>query len=83
MQNYSVASNAKRNKMKICTEDKIFNVISYVILSLLLVVFVYPLVYVVSASITKPSEVLSGQMWLFPSSIYFEGYKEIFKYTNL
>ena len=83
MQSYSTTVSVKKKKMKICTEDKIFNVITYFILSLLLVVFVYPLVYVVSASISKPSEVLSGQMWLFPSSIYFDGYKEIFKYTQL
>ena len=60
MQSYSTTVSVKKKKMKICTEDKIFNVITYFILSLLLVVFVYPLVYVVSASISKPSEVLSG-----------------------
>ena len=73
----------RSRKVKVCTEDKVFNIISYIVLSLLLVVFIYPLVYVVSASISKPSEVLSGQMWLFPSSIYFDGYVEIFKYTQL
>ncbi len=70
-------------KMKRCREDLIFDIVNYIVLSILLFVFLYPLVYVVSASITKPSEVISGKMWLFPTSLYFDGYKEIIKYKDL
>lgn len=70
-------------KWKRCKEDLIFDIINYTILSLLLFLFMYPLVYVFSASITKPSEVIAGEMWLFPTSIYLDGYKEIIKYKDL
>ncbi|MDR2201579.1 MAG: carbohydrate ABC transporter permease [Clostridiales bacterium] len=41
------------------------------------------MVFVFSASITKPSEVLYGKMWLIPTSLYFDGYVAIFKYKDI
>mgnify|MGYP002797784448 FL=1 len=73
----------KKRHMKQCRADIIFDVVNYTLLSLLLIICLYPLIFVVSASITKPSEVLNGTMWLFPTSIYLDGYAEIFKYKDL
>lgn len=73
----------KSRMLRKCRQDRIFDVINYIIMSVLLFVFLYPLVYMLSASITKPSEVLHGKMWLFPTSLYFDGYAEIFKYGAL
>lgn len=59
--------------------DKIFLGFVYVILTLALVVVLYPLIYIVSASISDPTAVNSGSMWLFPKDITFEGYRVIFE----
>ncbi len=73
----------KKRKIQKCRADKIFDAVNYSVLSVLLVIFLYPLIFVLSASITKPSEVLYGKMWLFPTSFYFDGYREILKYGDL
>src|SRR5699024_730712 len=52
-------------------------------LTLALLVVLYPLVYIVSASISDPSAVNSGAMWLFPKDITFEGYKLIFENSDI
>ncbi len=57
--------------------DKLFMKFNYVFLLLALVIVLYPLIYIVSASISDPNAVNSGQMFLFPKGLTFEGYKTI------
>ncbi|WP_044477400.1 carbohydrate ABC transporter permease [Paenibacillus antibioticophila] len=58
--------------------DKLFLIINYVYLLLALVVVLYPLVYIISASISNPKLVSSGEMWLFPKGLTLDGYKLVF-----
>ncbi|GIO39691.1 sugar ABC transporter permease [Paenibacillus antibioticophila] len=58
--------------------DKLFLIINYVYLVLALVVVLYPLVYIISASISNPKLVSSGEMWLFPKGLTLDGYKLVF-----
>ncbi|MBP1915496.1 carbohydrate ABC transporter permease [Lederbergia galactosidilytica] len=58
--------------------DKIFKFFNYVFLTLAMGVVLYPLIYIVSASISDPATVNSGEMWLLPKGVTFEGYKIIF-----
>jgi len=64
-------------------QDKIFNVFNYAFLIFSLVVVFYPLIYIISASISDPTAVNSGKMVLFPIDVTFEGYKEIIEYTPI
>lgn len=73
----------KKKKIQKCLQDKVFDIINITLLSIVLLIFLYPLIYVLSASVTKPSEVVTGKMFLFPTSFYFDGYVEIFKYKEL
>ena len=73
----------RSNKMKKLKQDKIFDCFNICLLIICLIVFLYPLIFVVSASMTKPSDVLSGKMILFPTSFSFDGYIEILGYTPL
>lgn len=50
----------------------------YAILSFILLIVLYPLIFVVSASISDPLPVMQGKMWLFPKDISFRGYELIF-----
>lgn len=59
--------------------DKIFKAFVYIFLTGALVIVLYPLIYIVSASISNPSDVNTGEMWLFPKGITFEGYRLIFE----
>jgi len=64
--------------MRETAADRAFGVAVYVILSIVLVIILYPLVFVASASISDPLTVLRGDMWLFPTKISFVGYERIF-----
>lgn len=63
--------------------DKIFTIIVYLFLIVALIVVAYPLIYILSASISDPSKVNSGEMILLPQNITFEGYQTIFQNTAL
>lgn len=59
--------------------DKIIKILIYVFLGFATLIVLYPLVYIISASISDPADVNSGKMWLFPKGITFEGYRIIFE----
>lgn len=58
--------------------DKIYLVINYLFLVIALIVVLYPLLYIISASISDPKYVSSGEMWLFPKGLNLKGYKLVF-----
>ncbi len=59
--------------------DRVFMAFNYLVLTLLLVVILYPLVYVLSASFSSGSAVTSGRVWLWPVEPTLAGYEAIFK----
>ncbi len=61
------------------TGDKIFIVSVYAILSLILVIVLYPLIYVVAASFSDPQAVISGKVILWPVDVTLRGYQAVFK----
>lgn len=63
--------------------DKVFKAFVYVCLTIALGVVLYPLIYIISASISNPTAVNSGQMWLFPVDITFAGYNMIFQNSEI
>ncbi|KAA0965549.1 carbohydrate ABC transporter permease [Sporosarcina sp. ANT_H38] len=58
--------------------DRIFKIFNYSILTVAMVVVLYPLIFILSASISDPAAVNSGRMWLYPIDITFEGYQRVF-----
>src|SRR5690606_24853883 len=63
--------------------DRIFTVVNYIVLTLLLLVILYPLIFIASASISDPDAVSSGRVWLWPVDINFNGYVTIFNHKPL
>lgn len=68
---------------KMSREDQIFYIVNTVIMILIAIVMVYPLYYIVMASVTDPTVVNTGKLLLFPEKIYLEGYKAAFSYKQL
>ncbi|MFD2699174.1 carbohydrate ABC transporter permease [Paenibacillus shunpengii] len=64
-------------------QDKIFLALNYLYVTIAFLVVAYPLVYMMSASISDPKAVASGAMWLFPKDITFEGYQRVFQDTRI
>ena len=63
--------------------DRVFIIIVYVIVSVLLLCVLYPLIYILSASISNPDLVFSGKVYLFPKDLTFEGYKRVFQDADI
>ena len=63
--------------------DKIFDMINMVLLTLMMAVILYPLYFIVIASISSPAAVNSGQVLLFPKGATLEGYKYVLKDNSI
>lgn len=61
-------------------DDYIINFAAYFFSALVLILTLYPLIYVVSASFSDPNEVINGRIWLLPKGLTLDGYKMILDY---
>ena len=68
-----------KKRMKQSLGEKIFGVAVYAFIIILLIVTLYPLIYVISASFSNPDAVASGKMILWPIGFNTDGYKTVFK----
>lgn len=59
--------------------DRVFNVMIYVVLSVITLIVLYPLVFVLSASFSDPQTVLRGEMLLWPKGVNLNSYAKIFQ----
>ncbi|WP_123043324.1 carbohydrate ABC transporter permease [Cohnella candidum] len=66
-----------RTTIKESTGDKIFLAAIYTILCIVLIVVLYPLIYILSSSFSSPAAVSSGQVWLWPVDFSIKGYEAL------
>ena len=55
--------------------DRLFLSCVYLILTILLLIVLYPLVYIISSSFSSPLAVSSGRVWLWPVDFSLRGYQ--------
>ena len=65
-------------KMKQSRTDKVFGTVVAIIVAFAVFITLYPLIFVLSASISNPLEVFQGNVWFLPKGINFEAYKQVF-----
>lgn len=58
--------------------DRLFDIINYILLAIVLIIVLYPLIFVAVASISNPAAVVKGEVWLLPKEINFTGYEKVF-----
>ncbi|NQX70737.1 carbohydrate ABC transporter permease [Paenibacillus alba] len=58
--------------------DMTFDVINYSLIVILLLLVMYPLYFVVTASVTNPDVVYSGKLLFLPQQLTWDGYKKLF-----
>jgi ABC-type glycerol-3-phosphate transport system permease component len=63
--------------------DRIVMICNYTALGLFTLAVLYPLVYVVSASLSEPKNVVSGKVWLWPVGFSIESFKAVFDYDAI
>ena len=70
-------------KKKKITQDKVVYFINYVLLALLLVIVLYPIIYIISCSFSSGSALMAGRVRLLPIEFTFDSYKAVFKYQSI
>ena len=63
------------SKIKRSKDEKIFDFINYSLLTVFGIMFIYPIIYVFSASVTKPYLLEIGEMYLLPKGISMASFK--------
>ena len=58
--------------------DKMFDRTSVLILSIWMLAIIYPIYFIIIASVSEPSAVYNGNVWFAPSGFTLEGYQRIF-----
>lgn len=64
-------------------DDTIIDLFVYALGALVTVIAAYPLIFVLSASFSEPSSVITGKVVLWPVDFTVEGYKTILKYDGI
>ena len=63
--------------------DRIFFALDYAVLVFVVLVVVYPLIYVLSCSFSDPLAVMESKVVLWPVNISLQSYKQVFEYTPI
>lgn len=74
---------AKKNRIDLCLSDRIMRDIVYLLMFLLILIILYPLIYVVSSSFSSGEAVSTGKVLLWPVEFSLQGYKAVFAYQQV
>lgn len=73
----------KNAKIKKSYSDKIFDIVNVAIMCILLVIFVWPIWFVIIASLSDPNEVWLGNVIWMPKGFTTLAYEEVMKYGDI
>ena len=74
-----VKAGFRRRRIRLSAEDRVFGIVTYTLAILFMLVCAYPLIYVLSASVSNPALIVSGKIVLLPKGIQFRAYEAVFK----
>ncbi|MCC7207724.1 MAG: carbohydrate ABC transporter permease [Anaerolineae bacterium] len=72
-----------RPAIRSLTTDRAFNIVSFLVLTATLLLVLYPLYFLVIASVSDPDAIYSGSVWLLPQGLTFEGFRRIFADSSI
>ena len=70
-------------KKKKITQDKVVYFFNYVFLTLMLLIVLYPLIYIVSCSFSSGNALVSGKVKFLPVEPTLQSYKAVFEYRAI
>lgn len=73
----------KQGKISAATGEKVFDAFIYIILAVCFLLWLFPLLYVVLASVTPYEDVVKASLVIIPSRITMEGYRFIIDNSNM
>ncbi len=80
----SVKTAAKKNSpIRLGAGDKVFYTINTIFLALMALIVLYPLYFIVIASISDPDAVLGGRVVLYPVQLTLDGFRKILERADI
>lgn len=73
----------KSNKIRMSTGDRIFDICNYTLLTLLMVVTLYPFLNTLAVSLNDATDSLRGGIYLWPRQFTLENYKYVFDEASI
>ena len=70
--------NTSKNKIKKPFSDQAFNTVLMIIATVVLILVLYPMIYVLSSSFSSGYAITSGRVYLWPVDFSIQGYKKVF-----
>ncbi len=83
MQQTAIQAKPRKHKQKLIWQDKVYNVVVYALLFLVLLIMLYPLYLVLICSISDANLVTTGQVTLYPKGLTFTGYQSVLQNDEL
>ncbi len=71
------------NKIRMSPGDRVFVNINNALLIVIFALLLYPMVFVISASISDPQMVNAGEVFILPKGLNLDGYKKIYQYSDI
>lgn len=65
------------------TGDRVYDIVTILFLTVILIVVAYPLYFIIISSVSKPSAVASGSVTWYPIGFTLAGYAEVFKHNDV
>lgn len=75
--------NSKNGQVRRSYSDKIFDIVNLLVMVILLVIFVWPLWFVVIASFSNPNQVWMGEVVLWPKGFTLVSYETLLEYERI
>lgn len=75
--NKKVKNVKSKNPIRDSFGDKVFNIFNIVLMCFLVGIVIYPIYFIIIASVSSPEAVTNGEVWLFPNEIDLGGYQRI------
>lgn len=83
-ENIAAHKNIKKSaKVKLSHSDRTFYIAINVILAVLVILIMYPLIYIVSSSFSSGKAILAGRVILWPVDFSLAGYEAVFSNKNI
>ena len=69
--------------LKSSAGDRVFYTFNYIFLGFMTLIILYPLYFIIIASISEPDAVMRGDVILFPAEVTLDGFKKILERTDV
>ena len=78
-----MVARVSRRRRTIRTGDVLFHTVNNVLLVFALLIVLYPLLYIISSSMSTASAIMAGKIWLWPVSVDLTSYRIVLTYPGI